>query len=184
MANAARLILETLDRHLAARAHIRLLGGAAFILGYGRNRSTEDADLLLDDAEVQALIDEAGFGEALERTNAELEPQGLYLTHIWGPEQQILTAGWREACRDVPLGLSRLTVSVLGPLDLICSKLARADDLDLDDVAWLVHAEHLSPSTVLAAARSAQVPDVLRQTWAAALPRLEARLQADSSHPR
>lgn len=176
MANAARLILETLDRHLSAPAHIRLLGGAAFILGYGRSRSTEDADLLLDDAEVHALIDEAGFSEALERTNAELEPKGLYLTHIWGPEQQILTAGWREGCRVVPLGLPRLTVSVLGPLDLICSKLARADDLDLDDVEWLVRSERLVPTDVLAAARSARVPEVLRETWAAALPRLEARL--------
>jgi hypothetical protein len=176
VATAARLILETLDRHLTGPAHVRLLGGAAFILGYGRSRSTEDADLLLDDAEVQALIDESGFSEALERTNAELEPHGLYLTHIWGPEQQILTAGWRAACREVPLGLPRLTVSVLGPLDLICSKLARADDLDLDDVEWLVRALDLDPGEVLAAARSAMVPDVLRGAWSAALPRLEARL--------
>lgn len=73
MASAARVILETLDRHLSAPARIRLLGGAAFILGYGRNRSTEDADLLLDDQEVQLLIDESGFSEALEHTNAELE---------------------------------------------------------------------------------------------------------------
>lgn len=77
MASPARLILETLDRHLTGPAHVRLPGGAAFILGYGRQRVTEDVDPLLDDGEVQALIDGAGFGEALARANAELEAQGL-----------------------------------------------------------------------------------------------------------
>lgn len=151
MASPARLILETLDRHLTGRAHIRLLGGAALILGYGRNRSTEDV---------------------------ELEPQGLYLTHIWGPEQQILTRSWRSDCRELALGFERLTVSVLGPVDLICSKLARADDLDLDDVEWLVRSQKLSPEVVLKAAHDATVPEVLAETWAAALPRLKSRLGA------
>lgn len=177
MASHARLILETLDRHLSGPAHVRLLGGAAFILAYGRNRTTEDADLLLDDREVQTLIEQADFGQALEATNAELEPLGLYLTHIWGPEQQILTPQWRENCRPVPLALTRLTVSALGPLDLICSKLARADDLDLEDIEWLVMTLSLPVDSVLEAARTAIVPDVLRSTWAEALPRLEARLQ-------
>jgi hypothetical protein len=108
VASHARLILETLDKHLAGPAHVRLIGGAALILAYGRGRTTEGADLLLDDSEVQALIEQANFGEALERTNAELEPLGLYLTHTWGPEQQILTPRWREDCRPVPLGLERL----------------------------------------------------------------------------
>lgn len=178
MASPARLILETLDRHLTAPAHIRLLGGAALILGYARQRSTEDADLLLDDQEVRALLDHSGFGDAVEQTNAELEPLGLYLTHIWGPEQQILTSAWRAACRPLSLGLPRLSVSVLGPVDLICSKLARADDLDLDDAAWLVEQQHLDLEAVLDAARAATVPAVLRETWLAALPRLERRLRA------
>jgi hypothetical protein len=55
------LILRTLDRHLTAPGEVRLFGGAALILGYGRQRQTEDADLLLDDAECQALIDGAGY---------------------------------------------------------------------------------------------------------------------------
>lgn len=89
----------------------------------------------------------------------------------------MLTAGWREACRPVSLGLERLSVSVLGPLDLICSKLARADELDLDDVAWLVGSLGLDVEEVLTAARGALVPQVLRETWRAALVRLEARLR-------
>jgi hypothetical protein len=176
MASPARLILETLDRHLTGPAHIRLLGGAALILGYGRLRATEDADLLLDDSEVEALLNESGFGDAVEQTNDELAPLGLYLTHIWGPEQQILTADWRQNCRALQLELPRLTASVLGPIDLVCSKLARADDLDLDDIRWVVAHEQLDPAQVLLAARSATVPDVLREVWSQALPRLASAL--------
>lgn len=178
MASPARLILETLDSHLTGPGHIRLLGGAALILGYGRQRSTEDADLLLDDHEVTGLIDESGFSEALDATNRELEPLGLYLTHIWGPEQQILTPTWRENCRQLDLGLPKLTASVLGPIDLICSKLARADDLDLEDVVWVASCERLTTEAIMAAARAALVPEVLEATWADALPRLEAALTA------
>jgi hypothetical protein len=180
MASEAELIVRTLDKHLEGPGQIRLLGGAALILGYGRERSTEDADLVMDDSEVQALIDDSGFAEAVEATNAELEPRGLYLTHIWGPEQQILTPEWRSACRLVSLDppLSRLRVEVLGPLDLITSKLARGDDADLDDVEHLLRVEHLGAPTVLEAVRRAVVPDVLRDVFEGALTRLEARLAA------
>jgi len=88
--NPAEQILEALDRHLEGPARIRILGGAALILGYGLNRSTEGVDLLADDREIELLISQANFAVALEATNRELE-QGLYLSHIWGPEQQILT---------------------------------------------------------------------------------------------
>ncbi|HEY8211846.1 MAG TPA: DUF6036 family nucleotidyltransferase [Myxococcaceae bacterium] len=173
----AELILRTLDGFLTGPARIRLLGGAAFVLGYGMARSTEDADLLEDDRELQALIDEAGFSEAVEATNRALEARGLYLTHIWGPEQQILTPEWRAHCRVVQgLGLVRLEVSVLGPLDLIASKLCRADELDLEDIRYLIAREQLSSEQIRAAMRTAVVPAVFTEVFPANLARLEAIL--------
>lgn len=183
MENAPELILRTLDAHITAPAQIRLLGGAALILGYGRARTTEDADLLLDDAECQLLIDQSGFSEALELTNKELEPRGLYLTHIWGPEQQILTAAWRSNCRPISVpNLARLSVTTLGPMDLITTKLARADRDDLADIAWLIEREQLSPSIIREAVDSAIVPQALAQTFPAARARLFALL--DGRHSR
>lgn len=174
----AELILRTLDGFLTGPAQIRLLGGAALVLGYGMPRSTEDADLLEDDRELQALIDEAGFSEAVEATNRALESRGLYLTHIWGPEQQILTRGWREQCRTVQgLGLARLEVSVLGPLDLIASKLCRADDLDLEDIRYLITHEQLAPEEVRAAMNVAAVPAIFAEVFPANLMKLNRLLQ-------
>ena len=58
----ATRILLTLDSHLSQRAEIRLMGGAAMILAYGRRRMTEDVDLLQDQAELEFLAEERDFG--------------------------------------------------------------------------------------------------------------------------
>lgn len=157
--NPAERILRTLAKHLRGPADVRLFGGAALILAYGLDRTTEDADLLHEDSEVEALVENAGFGEALEATNRELEPEGLYLTHIWGPEQQILTPEWKAACRPLPARFGpRLSVSVLGPLDLVLSKLCRLDDGDLADVRWLVAREGIGREALQSALARARVP--------------------------
>lgn len=168
MAREAQLILETLDRHLRGSGTVRLLGGAALTLGYGLERSTEDVDLLQDDAEVRALIDGAEFGEALQATNAELEPRGLYLSHIWGPEQLILARDWRTRCRPLTLpSLERLRLEVLSAPDLVISKLARADDGDLRDMEFLLR-EHTSVAEVESLLPSVAVPEVFAESWPSA----------------
>lgn len=107
----------------------------------------------------------------MEATNRELGPKGLYLTHIWGPEQQILTPQWRDACRPVVgLPLQHLTVTTLGPLDLIVSKLCRADDLDL------ISHERLSAEAVREAVRQAVVPEVFAEVFPLGRAKLEALL--------
>ncbi len=151
---------------------------AALIVGYGATRFTEDADCLLDDAELKALVEEAGFEEAVARTNEELAPRGLYVSHIFGPEQEILTPSWRASCRAVPAFSGRLTVSVLGPRDLIVSKLGRGDEQDLEDVFFLMRTVGLSAAAVRQAVAEAVVPGILRDVFTAARARLELRLGA------
>ncbi len=160
--------MAAVDRHLAGPAHLRLLGGAALHLGYGAHRVTEDADLLMEDAELQALIETANLGVALELANADLEPEGLYLTHIWGPEHQILTPEWRTNCRDVVGEWERLSVSVLGPVDLILSKMCRADEGDLADIDHILTVEGIGVETLEAGFARAVVPEAFTETFARA----------------
>lgn len=177
MESGPAIILSALDRHLTGPGEIRLFGGAALILGYGRTRNTEDADLLLDNRECQALIDQAGFSEAVEATNLELAARGLYLSHIFGPEQQVLSSGWRTACRAVPMtGLQRLRVSCLGPVDLALTKMGRADDEDLADVRFLIEAGHLEPNALKEAIDLAVVPPEYAELFAVARPKVLAIL--------
>jgi hypothetical protein len=165
--NPAERILRTLARHIEGPAHVRLLGGAALILGYGLDRTTEDADLLAEDAELELLASEANFGAAVEATNRELEPEGLYLSHIWGPEQQILTPEWKQSCRPVSRdwGSRRLSVEVLGPVDLILSKLCRADEGDLEDIRYLIAGERIGRDELESAIACARVPGIFRDVF-------------------
>lgn len=165
--NPAERILRTLDSHLGGPARIRLMGGAAMILAYGLNRSTEDVDLLEDSAEVQLLIDTANIGDALDATNRELEEAGLYLSHIWGPEQQILSPAWRSRCRPLTMTFTNLDVEALGPIDLILSKACRADDGDLADIRYLVDREQIDRQTLLDELDGAIVPSVFQEVFPA-----------------
>ncbi len=96
----------------------------------------------------------------LDETNTELGPRGLYVTHIWGPEQQILTPAWRDNCRPIrrPAGLRWLRATARSPVDLIVSKLCRADDRDLADIQYLIAHERLTAAEVLRALDTAMVP--------------------------
>jgi hypothetical protein len=184
MESGPALILRTLERHLTGPGEVRLFGGAALVLGYGRNRTTDDADLLLDDRECQALIDEAGFSEAIEATNTELEPRGLYITHVFGPEQQVLSPGWREACRPIALaGLSRLRISCLGPVDLALTKMGRADDEDLADIDFLVGTHQVDGAQLRRAIGSAVVPPEYAELFDAAKPKVLALLGIHRAQP-
>ncbi len=177
MAEGPALILQVLDRYLSGTARVRLMGGAALVLAYGQDRTTEDADLLMDDAEAEFLAEERGFGDALEQANAELAPHGLYISHLWGPEQQILTRQWRANCRPVSgLDLKQLSVEALGPLDLIVSKLARGDEGDLEDIRYLIRTQALRREEVAGALDAAMVPEILKDSYASARPRVEALL--------
>lgn len=42
MESGPALILRTLDRHLTGPGEVRLFGGAAFVLRYGRDRTTAE----------------------------------------------------------------------------------------------------------------------------------------------
>lgn len=166
MAKAAEVILTVLDRHLRQPVHLRLMGGAALTLAYGLDRATEDADFLMDDGEAQFLAEHRDFGRALEEANAELEPLGLYVTNLWGPEQQILTPRWRESCRPVSRPELRwITLEALAPLDIIVSKMARADDEDLEDMRYLIRHEQLDAGQIAGAIDSAMVPEILREAF-------------------
>ena len=77
-------ILQTLDHHLTARAEITIFGRAALALGYAGGpatfASTQDVDAILPLSWLAAEDQNLDFWQAQQRTNVELEPEGLYVT--------------------------------------------------------------------------------------------------------
>src|SRR6266446_5366479 len=78
-------ILRTLDGHLTQPTELTIFGRAALALGFSQSppvfATTHDVDAILPLAWLAAEDENLDFWEAQQKTNAELEPDGLYITH-------------------------------------------------------------------------------------------------------
>lgn len=173
-------ILQCLDRHLTAPAELTIFGRAALALGYPDSpatfATTQDVDAILPLSWLAVADENMDFWQAQQRTNAELEPQGLYITHLFREVEVILTPDWLAHRVPLPLDLARLKVFRPATLDLILTKMARGDENDLADIRFLLQREPLTTAQLEAAFRRARVPDVpeIQELFRAAQPKVLA----------
>ena len=164
MSNPLR-ILGTLDRHLTLPVELTLFGRSALALGYPQSpvdfHNTQDVDGILPLAWLQPPEAHQDFWQAIERTNTELEPDGLYLTHLFRETEVILQPHWFNNRIRLNLDLQYLTVFRPATIDLILTKMARADEDDLKDIAFLLQQETMTPELLEAAFDCARVPEVV-----------------------
>lgn len=173
-------ILQTLDRHLTAPAELTLFGRAALALGYPGSpatfASTHDVDAILPLSWLAAEDENLDFWQAQQRTNAELEPAGLYITHLFRELEVILTPDWLTRRVPIQLELARLKTFRPATLDLILTKMARGDENDLADIRFLIRQESLTGEQLRAAFQRARAPDVpeIHELFRAAQPKVLA----------
>jgi hypothetical protein len=176
-------ILQAFDRHLTSPAEMTLFGRAAVALGYANSpaafAATRDVDAILPLSWLSAESENVDFWEAQQHTNAELEPEGLYITHLFRELEVILTPEWLHQRVAVPIRLQRLAVFRPATLDLILTKMARGDEKDLADIDFLLRQESLTAEHLRSAFQRAQVPDVpeIRDLFGAAQPKVLALVE-------
>jgi hypothetical protein len=176
--NNPQHILETLDRHLTGPAELTIFGRAALALGFSGSpamfASTHDVDAILPLSWLAAEDQNLDFWQAVQQTNAELEPEGLYVTHLFRELEVILTPDWLERRIAIPLALQKLSVFRPSTVDLILTKMARGDENDLSDIDFLLRQEALAGAGLSSAFGRARVPDVpeIRELFRAAQPRV------------
>ncbi|MBM3839413.1 MAG: hypothetical protein FJ398_15865 [Verrucomicrobia bacterium] len=171
-------ILQTLDRHLTQPTEITVFGRAALALGFNDPPPTfavtHDVDAILSMEWLAARDDNVDFWQAQQRTNAELEPEGLYITHLFRESEIILTPEWLDKRARLSLGLGRLSVFRPSALDLVLTKMMRGDEDDLADICFLLSQERLTSEQLQTAFSRARVPDVpeIRQLFQSAQPKV------------
>jgi hypothetical protein len=163
--NQPELILRTLDRHLVHPTRMILYGRAALALGFPEPlpafQSTLDVDAILPEIEMRAIEEDQSFWDALELTNAELEPDGLYITHLFSDSQVILSPHWLD--RIAPIHLPDLRfLSLFRPSieDLILTKMMRVDPQDRDDIRFLLTRAGLTLAMIDPFLSQASVPPI------------------------
>jgi hypothetical protein len=178
-------ILETLDRYLSAPAELTLFGRAALALGFPNSPTeygaTQDVDAILPLDWLGADDQNMDFWQAQQRTNTELESRGLYLTHLFREVDVILTPDWLKKRIRITNEFKRLTIFRPSTLDLILTKMARADENDLQDIRFLVRQEPITAEQLAAAFACARIPEVpeIRQLFMAAAPKALALVNSD-----
>lgn len=163
--NHPEIILRTLDRHLIAPVRLILYGRAALALGFPspdpEHEATLDVDAILPLIETELIESNDQFWTALEETNRELEPQGLYITHLFGEDQVVLSRDWLEFLVPVELpGLRHLSLFRPSTTDLILTKMMRIDPQDRADILFLLDQGSPRLESVLISPESTQLPDV------------------------
>ena len=171
-------ILQTVDRHLTKPAELTIFGRAALALGFENSppafAATHDVDAILPLAWLAAEDENLDFWEAQQKTNVELEPAGLYITHLFRELEIILSPDWIDHRVRLTLQLPKLRVFRPATLDLVLTKMARGDANDIADIHFLLNNEKLSADQLRAAFQRARVPNVpeIHELFQAAQPKV------------
>lgn len=190
MTNTANQIVETLDRHLSAPTGIVVFGAAALLLDETHAhhlvaRRTNDVDIIIPAGSEVVIDADMAFWSAIEATNKELEPAGLYISHIFPEREVALTPEWQSHV--VPLHipkLEKLKISRPRVLDLVVSKMGRGDPTDIEDVRQMLQIERLvtgrsiAADEIAAAAARANVPTVYQEIFPQARDRIVQMVRA------
>jgi hypothetical protein len=161
--NHPEIILRTLDRHLTQPTRMILYGRAALALGFPVPEpafaATFDVDAILPRVEMDAIEMDDQFWIALESTNRELEPGGLYITHLFRDDQVVLSPSWLEHVVPIPLtGLRHLSILRPSVGDLVLTKMMRVDPQDRADILFLLSQIPSASSSIPATLDAAIIP--------------------------
>jgi len=173
-------ILQVFDRHLEHDAEVTLFGRSALALGFPpappEYTATLDVDVILPLPQLELLQEEPSFWLAQQATNRELQPRGLYMTHLFSEVDIIIQPDWLARRISIPAPLQKLLVFRPAAIDLVLTKMARGDSDDLADIEFLLIKEPVKPFEMQTAFSRARVPDVseIRELFAKAQPRVLA----------
>jgi hypothetical protein len=179
MTNPERILL-TLDRHLDHEVALVIYGRAALALGFedppAAVRQTLDVDAIIPMSRVDAFRSDGRFWDAQEATNQELEPEGLYVTHLFEARELFLRPDWEQHLVPVTRPPTRwLRLFRPATVDLILTKMMRGDDpQDLADIEFLLRHDRITSAQIEEALRLAVIPDLveLREAFERAKPRV------------
>ena len=162
--NNAGTILATLDRHLTARVELTLYGRAALQLGFPEPlpeyAQSMDVDGVLWLGQAEELLRGGNFWPAVDLTNGELAPQGLYISHFFEESQLILTSAWRQQRVPIQGAWQHLCLLRLGDKDIFLTKLMRHDPIDMADAQFIIDRSGMTRKDIHDLVSSACLPNI------------------------
>ncbi|HEX8817323.1 MAG TPA: DUF6036 family nucleotidyltransferase [Terriglobales bacterium] len=130
--------LKELDQRLSAPVELHCLGGFVLAALYGLTRPTDDLDYIsaVPRDALSELEQLGGLGSQLCKKHK------VFLQSVGAIPD--LPDGYEERLTKLELGLTKLSLKVLDPYDLVLSKLARNSPKDREDVKNIATRRKLS----------------------------------------
>lgn len=128
-----------------------------------------DVDAILPLVEMPQIEANDNFWNAVEETNRELEPTGLYITHLFCDDQVILSTDWLSQIKPVNFPCTHLKLYRPSTHDLILTKMMRVDPQDRSDIEFLLKQNDAQLSVLEKMLPHAKVPEIpeLREAYEA-----------------
>lgn len=179
-------VLQTLDAALDHEVSLVIYGRGALCLGFERPRAefltTQDVDGIIRARQLDELVNDEKFWDAVDATNQKLQPKGLYITHLFEEDQVFLRPEWEQHIVPVPRPPTRwLKLFRPHTIDFILTKMMRgADEQDMQDVEFLVRHDRITVAQMEPAFANVRMPDIqeLRDAFERALPVVRRLLQS------
>jgi len=171
-------VVSTLDGQLDHEVSLVVFGRGALCLGYSNPPqeyfTTQDVDGIIRMSQLESLVNDERFWDAVDQTNLLLEPKGLYITHLFQADQVFLRPDWEQFIQPVTRPATRF-LKLFRPhtIDLILTKMMRGNDpQDMQDVEFLIRHDGITSAQMEPAFRDVRMPDIqeLRDAFERALP--------------
>lgn len=106
---------------------------------------SKDADCIIPATDLETLTGDSGFWDAQEKTNEELRPLGLYITHLFRAQEVLLRESWEQHLVPITrVAFVRLLLFRPAALDLVLTKMMRGNDpQDMADVEFLIRHDRI-----------------------------------------
>lgn len=182
-------LLSTLDAALDHEVSLVIFGRGALCLGFDHSKpeygTTQDVDGIIRAVQLEDLVNDDAFWDAVEKTNQQLEPKGLYITHLFQEDQIFLRPDWDQHIVQVTRPRTRwLKLFRPHSIDFILTKMMRgADHQDMQDVDFLIRHDRITSAQMEPAFANVRMPDIqeLRDAFDRALPVVRNLLNKASS---
>jgi hypothetical protein len=171
-------LMETLDSFLDHEVSLVVFGRGSLCLGYEQPRTeflnTQDVDGIIRFQQLDELVNDERFWDAVDMTNQKLESKGLYITHLFQEDQVFLRPDWEQHIVPVLRPPTRwLKLFRPHTIDLILTKMMRGnDEQDMADVDFLIRHDRITSAQMEPAFATVRMPDIqeLRDAFDRALP--------------
>jgi len=132
-------VLESFDKRLSKKILLIAVGGTAMTL-LGIKASTKDIDFNIPDK-----TDYNEFRRLYKRISPGVEIDYYGSNMVFS---EVLPPDYTDKASDIMLRFKNIKIKVLNPIDIVCSKISRGNDADLEDIRDCIKVYKLKKSDV------------------------------------